>query len=401
VNTVDRLRVWLVDPSLFTAPYDAALTDGLLAADVEPMWAVRPVRPGDRQEIASEHVDAFFYRHVERMSFVPSKLRALAKGMGHALGLARLVFRVLKQRPDAVHFQWLVVPPLDSLAIVAIRSFVPVLLTVHDTVPFNGEYVSFWQNLAFDLPLKLSDGIVVHTHAGRETLLRRGVADSKVSVIPHGPLPLHGVPRPQSVEGAANGRFTFTLFGELKTYKGIDVLVEALGMLPASVRANAHFIVAGRPRMDLSKLRARIAQLGLNQTIELLAQRLSEQEMTELFARSDCFLFPYRQIDASGVYFLVKSLGKWLIASNIGIFAEDVRHEQGELVPVEDARALADAIARAIAQRPKPEPVEPGLAWALIGEKTRALYLSSRAKRAAARGEPSSSVASTASEPSP
>jgi len=394
------MRVWLVDPSLFTAPYDAALTGGLLAADVEPMWAVRPVRPGDRQEIASEHVDAFFYRHVDRMTLIPSKLRALAKGMGHALGLARLVLRVLKQRPDAVHFQWLVVPPLDSLAIIAIRAFVPVVLTVHDTVPFNGEYVSFWQNLAFDLPIKLSDSIVVHTHAGRETLLRRGVPSGKVSVIPHGPLPLHGAPTPNSAPGAQDGRFTFTLFGELKTYKGIDVLVEALGMLPQAVLANAHFIVAGRPRMDLSKLRARIAQLGLDHVIELLAQRLSEQEMNDLFAQSDCFLFPYRQIDASGVYFLVKSLGKWLIASNIGIFAEDVRHEQGELVPAEDARALADAIERAIIRRPKPAPVEPGLAWALIGEKTRELYLRSRAKRAA-RGEAGPSVAKATSEPSP
>src|SRR3954465_2327366 len=85
-----RLRVWLVDPSLFTAPYDAALNDGLLAADVHPTWAVRPVRPGARQEIAPEYVDEFFYRRVDRLRG-PSKLRALAKGVSHALGLARLV----------------------------------------------------------------------------------------------------------------------------------------------------------------------------------------------------------------------------------------------------------------------------------------------------------------------
>ncbi len=396
-----RLRVWLVDPSLFTAPYDAALTGGLLAADVDPTWAVRPVRPGDRQEIALEYVDDFFYRRVERLSGLPPALRALGKGLGHALGLGRLVLRVLKQKPDAVHFQWLVVPPLDSLAILALRVFAPVVLTVHDTVPFNGEYVSFWQNLAFDLPIKLSDGVVVHTRAGRDTLLRRGVAAHKISVIPHGPLPMHAAPSAQPALDASDARFTFTLFGELKSYKGIDVLVEALALLPDAIRGQARFIVAGRPRMDLAPLEARIGELGLERAIELRPQRQSEQQMSDLFAGTDCFLFPYRQIDASGVYFLVKSLGKWLIASNIGIFAEDVQREQGELVPVEDARALADAIARAITTRPKPEPVPPGLAWARIGEQTRELYRASQARRSLAPAAAKPSVAATSSEPAP
>src|SRR6187399_593003 len=37
---VPRLTALLVDPSLFTAPYDGALNDGLLAAGVRPSWAV-------------------------------------------------------------------------------------------------------------------------------------------------------------------------------------------------------------------------------------------------------------------------------------------------------------------------------------------------------------------------
>ena len=56
------LRALLVDPSLYTAPYDAALTEGLVAAGVQPSWAVRPTRRGDRQEIDARYVDDFFYR---------------------------------------------------------------------------------------------------------------------------------------------------------------------------------------------------------------------------------------------------------------------------------------------------------------------------------------------------
>ncbi len=146
------LRVLLVDPSLFTEPYDAALTDGLVEAGVTPTWAVRPARKGDREIIAREHIDDFFYRHVDKLTAWPSSLRATAKGLAHAAGLAKLLRRVVTRRPDVVHFQWAVVPPLDALAMALIRQFCPVVVTVHDTTPYNGERLSALQDLAFDLP---------------------------------------------------------------------------------------------------------------------------------------------------------------------------------------------------------------------------------------------------------
>jgi glycosyltransferase involved in cell wall biosynthesis len=98
-------------------------------------------------------------------------------------------------------------------------------------------------------------------------------------------------------------------------------------------------------------------------------------------------VFPYRQIDASGVYFLVKSLGKWLIASRVGVFAEDVLDgAQGELVAVADAQALADAMTAAVAGRRAPVPVAAGTDWADIGKATSELYRNLRASRAKAPG---------------
>lgn len=371
-----KVRVLLVDPSLFTAPYDAALTQGLLEAGVEPTWAVRPTRPGDRQELPPQRVDAFFYRFVERASFLPSQLRTLCKGVAHAWGLARLVWRVARRRPDIVHFQWIVVPPLDTLAIWLLRSFAPVVLTVHDSVPFNGEAMSRWQTWGFELPLKLSERVIVHTKAGREALLARGIADEKITVIPHGPLSLPvGPSRPRITRGGVEERYTFVAFGEIKPYKGCDVLVEALGLLPELIRKQTRVVIAGRPRMDLAPLRERIAALGLRTTVELRAARLSEQEMADLFNEADCFVMPYRQIDASGVYFLVKSYGKWLIASRAGVFAEELRDgAHGFLVTPGSADQLAVSLARAVVERPKPERGEPDAAWTAIGQATSELY---------------------------
>src|SRR5262245_32977996 len=108
MNDSPRLKSLLVDPSLFTAPYDAALTRGLVDAGVDPTWATRPLRQADRQEIPVERVDAFFYRRVDEALSLPGKLRAIAKGLSHLAGLVGLVARVAARRPDVVHFQWTV-----------------------------------------------------------------------------------------------------------------------------------------------------------------------------------------------------------------------------------------------------------------------------------------------------
>ncbi|MDF3064447.1 MAG: glycosyltransferase-like protein [Polyangiaceae bacterium] len=370
------LRVLLVDPSLFTAPYDAALTQGLLDAGVEPSWAVRPIRAGDRQELPPERIDPFFYRFIERATFLPNRLRSAFKGLAHAFGLAGLVWRVARRRPDIVHFQWVVVPPLDTLAIWVIRFFAPVVLTVHDSVPYNGQRMSRLQTWGFELPIRLSDRVIVHTRAGREALLARNIPDEKIAIVPHGPLSLPMPPsRPRITRGGQDDRYTFVVFGEIKPYKGCDLIVEALGLLPSLIRKQARVVIAGRPRMDLTPLRERIKALGVGSEVQIRAARLSEEEMVDLFAEADCFLMPYRQIDASGVYFLVKSLGKWLIASRVGIFAEDLQEgTQGFLVPPGSPEQLAVCMARAVVERPRPEKVEAGAAWTAIGQTTSQLY---------------------------
>jgi glycosyltransferase involved in cell wall biosynthesis len=377
--------VVLVDPSLYTAPYDAALTRGLLAAGVQPMWMTRPLRRGERGEIPPERTDAFFYRRVDQADWMLKALRPIIKGCAHLAGNVELLWKIRRAKPDAVHLQWVVVPLVDIPAMALIRCWCPLILTVHDTMPCNEQNMSWLRQLAYRLPAKLAHRVIVHTRSGRQTLLRHGVAEERISVVPHGPLRLSV---PIAPPAARDPRWTAVLFGEIKPYKGLDILIEAVAALAAPVRRQLRVVVAGRPRMDVAPLAARIAALGLGEQFELRLGRLTEEEMAALFAEADGFVFPYRQIDASGVYYLVKSLGKWLIASRVGIFAEEMSaaaqgsllSPQGILVSPGDVPALAQALRHAIAERPCGSARGLESSWSDIGRDTRALYERARAE---------------------
>ena len=227
------------------------------------------------------------------------------------------------------------------------------VVTVHDTTPFNGSPTHPLQARGFLAALGAADRLIVHTAAGRRRLAALGIAPERIAVVPHGPLG-RAAPRRDRPRGA---RLTLVAFGKMRPYKGLDVLVEALARLDADTRAGLRVIVAGEPMMDLAPLRGRIAGAGLGEVVALVPRRLDEAETGALFEAADGFVFPYREIEASGVFYLVQGLGRWLIASRLGAFAEAIEDgASGRLVRPGDPDDLAAALREAANSRPFPPP---------------------------------------------
>ena len=365
-----RLSVLQVDPSLFTAPYDAALSGGLAANGIDPVWATRGLRAGEENLLSAFATDRFFYRWTDGHRRRTGKWAKAVKGLEHAAGLRRLVARA--KAHDLVHFQWAALPLLDARAIAQIRRSRPVVMTVHDIKPFNGRPVSALQVSGYDTVLTSADHLIVHTAEGRDALLARGLPAERVSIVPHGLLPL----MPAPPEPRSGTRWRAVLFGRLQAYKGADLLVEALGRIDPATRETLEVIVAGEPQIDVEPIRARARELGLGLDFVLRDRRLGEAEMASLLRSADAFIFPYRSIDASGVLHLVAELDRWLIASDLGAFRAMLGEAPGAgaLVPPEDVDRLAAAITDSIGRHPTQGPAHDVMGWAEIGGLTRAVY---------------------------
>jgi glycosyltransferase involved in cell wall biosynthesis len=372
------LSVIQVDPSIYTGPYDAALTEGLRANDVQARWAMRRPRNGEAAQLPTETMEPVF-RELPGGAKRGGPAAKLRSGLGYLAGWRRLLSMIGRTQPDVVHIQWPLLPLADAAAIHRARASTPVVITVHDLQPYNGAPTSRLQLLGFDAALRAADHLIVHTAAARDTLIERGFDPGRISAIPHGPLPLPVSPR-RIVR--AEDRWTFVLFGKLQAYKGAEVLIEAVGLMNAAVREGCRFIIAGEPLIPVQPLLARSAELGLERCIEFRLHHHSDEQMAELFEAADTFVFPYRQVEASGVLAMVSATGRWMVASDLGAFSEVLADgARGALVPPGDAVALAAALEQAVGRTPAPGLETTGPDWAEIGRRTREVYETAIAAR--------------------
>jgi glycosyltransferase involved in cell wall biosynthesis len=397
------MKIAMVDPSLFTLPYDMALCNALLAKGGDVTLHGRGLRslefaPGKAAPRAS------FYRWSEQLKAgVPNSVFHVLKGVEHATDMVQLVRVFRNERPAVVHFQWAPLPTIDLLAVRHIRrSIGPVVLTVHDIAPFNNSPTSVLQRIGSKSIWQEFDHLIVHSEASRVRLTERGLPAERISTIPHGILDVApaGVRPPR--EG---GPLTIVLFGKIKTYKGVDVMVEALARLPASVRLQCQVLVVGEPIIPVEPLMKRTEALGIADRFIWDLRYVSEAEMGEVFSKADIFAFPYREIDTSGVLMSCLPYGKPIIASAIGAFQKLLRDgTHGRVVPPDDPDALAEAIRSLLADPLLLRSCGRNVAllsaripsWDAIAEQTMGLYETLVRARGNAAGVPMSRPMATA-----
>ncbi len=346
------MRVALIDPSLFTLPYDRMLALGLGAAGHQVTLYGRHLRADDTDVSGLDLVPAF-YRFAEgrAAAWLPSAFRPFLKGFEHLACMAGLQRRLRMDPPDVVHFQWLPLPVLDRRFLQELRAVAPLVLTVHDSNPFNGDPTSALQRLSAASCFGAFDRLLVHTEQGRLRLIAQGVAPSQVVRVSHGLLAEPVAPAAAAPD-LMTGTLTFLLFGTIKAYKGLDLLIEAFARLPGDLRAQARLHVIGRPQMDLAPIVALARLHGITDRLILEPRFATEAEVPALFGQGTVVVLPYREIDASGVLSLAIAHGRPIIASRIGGFAEILEDgAHGLLVPPDNPDALADALARLLRDR--------------------------------------------------
>ena len=341
-------RIALVDPGDFSPPYDQHLARGL-ESQGSRVALIGQVGNGDVTSSVSRH--DHFYRPLAGADArqLPRKLRQILKGFCHGFDMLALDRVLNTLGSEILHFQWLPLPLFDRYALQWLRRKRPVVLTIHDSNPYNGHGSRLMRAGHLDAA-KCVDAVIVHTSAAARKLVAQGIDPVRIHRVPHGLLDDPGLPR--TVPGRTRTKPLMLLqFGKIKPYKGVDVLLNALALLPPDVRADLQVHIVGKPYLDVSGFQRFVADHELGGTVNFRFAFVEEAEMRELIARADAILLPYRQIDASGVAMTALAYGLPVLATRVDGFLEVFEGNSGaRLVAHGDAQAVAEVLRAWIAE---------------------------------------------------
>lgn len=149
------------------------------------------------------------------------------------------------------------------------------------------------------------------------------------------PLPLD-VPR----AGFRNDRANFLAAARFERVKGIDILLDALALMPAP---RPRIYLAGNGTLE-NDLRMQTANLGLQDDVVFLGF-LDERKMASALRACDAVVIPSRDESIPMIFKEAARFGAPVVATDVGDLGNFVReYNAGVVVPPNNARALADGM---------------------------------------------------------
>lgn len=300
--------------------------------------------------------------------FYPGGKNKASAMMDYGASLLHVAETIRKGTFDIVHVQTLKKAKFEMKLYYRLRKyFKKFVYTVHNVLPHETDpgdrelYHKFYE---------FCDELIVHNDSSKKCLVENfSVPEEKISVIAHGAYQTH---TPIQKERDDSSVIRFLQFGYIRKYKGIDILLDAIALIPPEKRKNLHFTIAGKhyPKLDDTDYKGKIRDLGIEDRISFYTEHIPDDKLPELFCDADFVLFPYRNIYGSGALLMAYTYEKPVIASDIPTFCEETDHGgTGILFESENPRALADAILAAARCSPKQKEEYRSVIRALTSEK--------------------------------
>lgn len=232
----------------------------------------------------------------------------------------------------------------------------PFVMTVHNLLPHDRHSVrnAYLSRVIY----RTASNCVVHTQRMRDALIADyGVEASRITVVEHGidrllpATPESRMAMRQQLHIEADESLLL-FFGNLAPYKGVDLLLKAIGHLPPNQRIQ--LVIAGRcrdPKLR-SALREQIEAILQRNQVQWLDGYVPEEDVPAIFHAADLLVMPYRHIDQSGVVFMALATGLRIVASDVGSLRDYIAPGMGLVVPPGDERDLAAGISAALTQLP-------------------------------------------------
>lgn len=302
------------------------------------------------------HGDSTKYGYFGLLNLIPAKYRAIDSKWKRALRAVEVclnylivVFYVGIRRPDILHIQWLPLVDIccaERYILGLIKRLSPktrIFLTVHNIFPHNiKEAAKLKYRKRFLQVSRHINGFFVHLNSTKlEFSDYYGIPLEKIHLAYHGIyIPDGYVPHPP----VRNDKIRLIMYGAQSKYKGTDILINALKLLPQEKQNMFKTTIVGKTDESLLK---ECSPYCKQLNIKWDNRFVSDEELYNYIGASDIIALPYRAISQSGVLLLALSFKKPILASDLPSFKETLEGFSSDMFfKPEDSQSLAEVLLR-------------------------------------------------------
>lgn len=329
-------------------------------------------------------------------SIVPPKYKTstngvirLFKAIDAVFAYIKTLFLIVKRKPDIIHLQWFPFLSLglrggsiDIFFMKIIKIFSPKtkgVFTIHNMCPHGmAEKDRINYNPIFSKALKYFDHYIVHTEKSKKDAMEAfDLKENCISVVYHGVFKPKGITfeKKEWDDNCVN----LIMYGSQSWYKGTDVFIEALALLPEDVKTRIKVTVCGCIDQDIKE---KCESIITGCDITWMSYYLDDATLYSKINEADIILLPYRRISQSGVLLLAIPTKRIIITSDLPTFKETLKGYNNDMFfESENPQSLANVICNYLNGRldrstalDKLEKLEGLYSWEESSKKTMMIY---------------------------
>ncbi len=295
------------------------------------------------------------------LSYVRSRIPIVAEFLLVVALRKRLIEVIEKERPDLIHAHSPVLNVLAALSAGATRR-----------IPVVYEVRAFWEDAAVDhgtyregswkyrmvrfsetFACNKADQVVVLSSGLRGELIRRGVAEDKITIVPNAVDAEHfranGSDETLKNRWGLGNKRVIGFIGSFYRYEGLDLLVDAVARL-SQRWPDLKLLLAGGGEIE-GELNSQVEKLGLRDKV-VVTGRIPHDEVPRIYGLTDILAYPRRSMRLTELVTPLKPLeamamGKAVVGSDVGGHRELIQNEiNGVLFQADNSIALAEELNR-------------------------------------------------------
>jgi len=200
-----------------------------------------------------------------------------------------------------------------------------IVWTVHEVDVHDVTQLGWMHGLSRRLLWKLSDLVFTHTPDVRREAERRWGPKRHIHTIPigsyEGAYPDEvGRDAARARLGIPAGDFAFVFFGNVRPYKGIDLLLAGFRALQVD-HPEAHLLIAGKPFSPEFRTDVEATAAGLR-NVHLQLGYVPDGDIQYWLRAADCFVAPYKYIETCSAIYLALAFDLPIVIKSEGNVVE-------------------------------------------------------------------------------